>query len=84
MGKFARNNNGDTIQAMPISYTTEEGAFTNKLVGNIDTLRALDDGAITFTMRDSSTIVINALTGEDFGITEDVISFTSDASVRVG
>ena len=83
MGIFARNNNGDTIQAFPINLQTETGIFTNKSASNIDTIRALIDGDINFTMRDTTVITVSALVGEDFALTEDVISFTSAGSVRV-
>ncbi len=83
MGIFARNNNGDTIQAFPINEHTEEGTFTNKSASEIDTIRAIGSGALTFNMRSGATIIVNAETGEDFAMTEDVISFSSTANVRV-
>ena len=83
MGTFARNNNGDTIQAFPINEHTEEGTFTDKSVTNLDTIRLLIDGNLTFAMRSGASIVVAGLVGEDFAITEDVISFTSTAAVRV-
>ena len=83
MGIFARNNNGDTIQAFPINENTEEGIFTNKSTANIDTVRILNDGTLTFEMRSGATLAFTVQIGEDFAMTEDVLSFTSTASVRV-
>jgi len=83
MGIFARNNNGDTIQAFPINAQTEEGIFTDKKSLDIDTIRVLEDSLITFLMRDNSTIIVTGLIGEDFAVTEDVISFTTSANVRI-
>jgi len=83
MGIFARNNNGDTIQAFPINEHTEEGTFTDKSVTNIDTIRLMDDSNLVFTMRSGATIAVAGVIGEDFAITEDVISFTSTANVRI-
>jgi len=83
MGKFCTVTGGTTLQVMPINENTEEGIFTDKSASNIDTLRVLADGQISFTMRSGSNIVINALAGEDFGLSEDVISFTSTINVRI-
>jgi len=83
MGLFARNNNGDTIQAFPINEHTEEGTFTNKSATNVDTVRVIGEGALTFNMRSGATIVVDAQVGEDFAMTEDVISFSSVAKVRI-
>ena len=83
MGKFSRNSNGDTIQASPVNEYTEEGIFTDKSALNIDTIRALATGTITFQMRSGKTIILSANEGEDFSPTEDVISFSTSANVRI-
>ena len=84
MGKFCTITGSTTLQAMPINEHTEEGLFTDKAALNIDTFRVLADGAITFQMRSGASISIDAKTGEDFVLSEDVISFTTSNLVRLG
>ena len=84
MGKFATITGGVTLQVAPINENTEENTFTDKSASNIDTIKAIVNCVLTFKMRSGNDITINAFAGEDFGLSEDVISFTSDGLVRIG
>jgi len=83
MGKFCTVTGGQVVQAFPINEHTEEGIFTEKSTANIDTIRLLIDGNLTFAMRSGASIVVAGIIGEDFAVTEDVLSFTSTANVRI-
>ena len=84
MARFAQDTHGQTIMAFPINETTQElSTASNVKTGDIDTIHCMDDNVLSFLMRSGKTVTINATAGEDFGISEDVVSFSSTASVRV-
>jgi len=83
MGIFARSTNGSDIMAFPINKDTVIGIQTDLMCGKYNTIHAGDDGVITFTFMDDTTLAVTVLNGMDFGITEDVKSLTSTTEVWV-
>ena len=82
---MARSNDGYSIQAFPIHKETFKGTATDLDCGNYSVVHALADVRITFKFNDTSKmdLDIDMVEHMDFGITEDVKSITSTASVLV-
>ncbi len=81
---LAPSYESDSVQAFPIGLNTFQGIATDEHCRSRSVLHSIVDGDVTFTFTDDTTLIINTISGQDFGITRDVKSITSTASVLIG
>jgi len=72
------------VQAFPISFLTKRGTLSNEDCRNRSVLHIVDDCTVIFTLQDDSTLSLDVLAGQDFGLTRDVKSLTSTSEVVIG
>jgi hypothetical protein len=70
------------IQAFPVTSRTVKGIVNDYTAGG-SVIHAAEDGDITFTFKDGSSLVLTVTAGMDFAIGDDVASITSTAEVWI-
>ncbi len=81
---LAPSYESEPVQAFPISLRTVQGTLTDESCSNRSVLHIDADCTVTFTFSDDTTLVRSCLLGEDYGLTRDVKSLTSDGAVILG
>ena len=77
------NTNSATIPVFPIYRHTVIGVQSDTLCGKFNVVHANEDGDVTFTFLDDTTLDVTVTGGDDLGITQDVKSLSSSAEVML-